>query len=303
MYLKILLQNKYIYKIGSSAILIINLIKNILNIYDDNMYKLMEANMKLQVLVSCMHQQDYSLLEKMNIQTDAIIINQCDINKFEDIKYRNNLVKFISLNERGVGKSRNNALLRADSDICLFADEDVSYVDGYEDIIIKAFKKNPDADIILFNLESTNKQRPIYQITKEKRVRKYNFLKYGTVRIAAKVSSLRKANVHFSLLFGGGTKYGSGEDSQFLKDCISRGLKIYASPKKIGYVSQDSSCWFEGYNEKYFHDKGALYYCISNKYSKLLCLQFLLRKRKKVCENIDIIRAYKLMVSGIKDFK
>ena len=76
-------------------------------------------------------------------------------------------------------------------------------------------------------------------------------------------------------------------------------MKIYASPKKIGYVSQDSSCWFEGYNEKYFHDKGALYYCISNKYSKLLCLQFLLRKRKKVCENIDIIRAYKLMVSGI----
>ena len=55
MYLKILLQNKSIYKIGSSAILIINLIKNILNIYDDNMYKLMEANMKLQVLVSCMH--------------------------------------------------------------------------------------------------------------------------------------------------------------------------------------------------------------------------------------------------------
>ena len=67
--------------------------------------------MKLQVLVSCMHQQDYSLLEKMNIQTDAIIINQCDINKFEDIKYRNNLVKFISLNERGVGKSRNNLFI------------------------------------------------------------------------------------------------------------------------------------------------------------------------------------------------
>lgn len=43
----------------------------------------MEANMKLQVLVSCMHQQDYSLLEKM-YQTDAIIINQCDINKFEE---------------------------------------------------------------------------------------------------------------------------------------------------------------------------------------------------------------------------
>lgn len=27
------------------------------------------------------------------------------------------------------------------------------------------------------------------------------------------------------------------------------------------------------------------------------------KKKKKVCENIDIIRAYKLMVNGIKDFK
>lgn len=259
--------------------------------------------MKLQVLVSSMYQNDYSLLDKMNIQTDAIIINQCDRNQFEDIKYKNNLVKFISLNERGVGRSRNNALLRADSDICLFADEDVSYVDGYEDIIIDAFKKYPDADIIVFNLESTNKQRPIYQITKEHRIRKYNFLKYGTVRIAAKVSSLRKANVHFSLLFGGGTKYGSGEDSLFLKDCITRGLKMYAVPQKIGYVSQDDSCWFRGYNEKYFHDKGALYYCISNRYSKLLCLQFLIRKRKKLCKDIDVMTAYKLMLNGIEDFK
>lgn len=34
--------------------------------------------MDLQVLVSTMHQKDYSIIEKMNINSDAIIINQCD---------------------------------------------------------------------------------------------------------------------------------------------------------------------------------------------------------------------------------
>ena len=35
------------------------------------------------------------------------------------------------LNERGIGLSRNTALMRATADIILFADEDVTYKDGY----------------------------------------------------------------------------------------------------------------------------------------------------------------------------
>ena len=259
--------------------------------------------MKLQVLVSSMHQKDYSILDKMNIQSDAIVINQCNETKFENIKYKDNEIKFLSFNERGIGRSRNNALMRAEAEICLFADEDVRYVDGYNDIIIKAFEENPAADIILFNVPSTNQNRPTYMIKNKSKVKWYNCLRYGAVKIAARTESLKAANVYFSLLFGGGAKYGSGEDSLYIAESIKKGLKIYTNPQIIGYVSQEDSYWFEGYNEKYFHDKGVLYYCISNKYSKLLCLQFLLRKRKKVCENIDIIRAYKLMVNGIKDFK
>ncbi len=53
--------------------------------------------MKLQVLVATMHQKDYSLLDKMNIQSEAIVINQCDENSFEDIEYKGKNVRFISL--------------------------------------------------------------------------------------------------------------------------------------------------------------------------------------------------------------
>ena len=45
----------------------------------------------------------------------------------------------------------------------------------------------------------------------------------------------------------------------FLQDCIRAGLKIYRSPIKVADVKQESSSWFEGYTEKYYVDKGALF--------------------------------------------
>ena len=88
--------------------------------------------MHVQVLASVMNQSDHNILERMNIQTDAIIINQCDQTQFEELEYQNRRIRFLSFAERGVGLSRNNALLRSDGDILLFADDDVVYEDGYE---------------------------------------------------------------------------------------------------------------------------------------------------------------------------
>ena len=68
--------------------------------------------MKLQVLVATMHQKDYSLLDKMNIQTDAIVINQCDEYRFEEFEYKGKKIKWYSMKERGIGLSRNTALMR-----------------------------------------------------------------------------------------------------------------------------------------------------------------------------------------------
>lgn len=69
--------------------------------------------MKLQVLVSTMHQTDHSLLEKMNIQSDAIVINQCGHDCIERFTFPGHDILWMSMNERGVGLSRNNALMRA----------------------------------------------------------------------------------------------------------------------------------------------------------------------------------------------
>jgi hypothetical protein len=75
--------------------------------------------MDIEVLVSTMHRSDTDLIKKMNLQTDAIIINQTDKVDYEEISHNNKKVRFFSFNERGVGLSRNSALMRSVGDICV----------------------------------------------------------------------------------------------------------------------------------------------------------------------------------------
>lgn len=252
--------------------------------------------MNLTVLVACMNQKDHSLLKKMNISTNAIIVNQCNENKIEEFKYNNNDIKYISLNERGVGLSRNTSMMRAKSDIIVFADEDEIFENDYENIILNEFKKNKKADLIIFNVESINDNRPQYNIKKIGRVRLYNCLKYGAVRVAAKTKSIHEKNISFSLLFGGGAKYSNGEDSLFISDCIKSGLKVYCSNALIGKVKQNSSTWFKGYTKKYFVDRGILYRKIFGVLFVPVSIRFLFKIRNSFENEITFKTALKYML-------
>ena len=253
--------------------------------------------MKIQVLVASMHQTDHSLLEKMNIQTDAIIANQCDRNEVEDFEWNGHKVKYLSFAERGVGLNRNNALMRADGDICLFADDDMVYVDGYADIIGRAFEENPRADVIVFNLIEKNSSRK--QIQKTSRVGYLNYLRYGTARVAFRLGAVKSQGIYFNQCFGGGTEHSHGEDNLFLNACLNKGLKIYAVPQSIATLTDERpSSWDTGYGEKYLKDQGILYKTISRRNFRLLCLQDAVRRHRKY--KMGIFKAYSTMIKGTK---
>lgn len=249
--------------------------------------------MKVQVLVAAMNQKDHKLLEKMNIQSDVIVGNQCDYNSVECFKYGEYDAMYLNFNERGVGLNRNNALMRASADICLFADDDMVYMDGYDLLVAKAFEDHPDADLIVFNLIEKKPTR--YIITKEHRVRYHNYLRYGTARVAIRLSSVRNNGVYFNQCFGGGTAHAHGEDNIFLTDCLKCGLKIYAVPVAIAELTEERlSTWNSGYDEKYLQDQGDLYQAISKRYWKLLCFQDAIRHSKKYYK-MSWIKAYRIM--------
>ena len=234
--------------------------------------------MKLQVLVSTMHQTDHSLLEKMNIQSDAIVVNQCDRDCIERFTFRGHDVLWMSMNERGVGLSRNNALMRASGDILLFADDDVVYTDGYAD-------------------ESQNPDRPEAIVENKYKLHWYNSLKFGAFRIAIRKDAIRKANVFYSLLFGGGARYQSGEDNLFIIQCLKKGIKGLASNVIIGTVQQEESTWFKGFDEKYFFDKGVLMKQCFGPWAKIL-LVALLAKNGRQTQKMGLKKALECAFKG-----
>lgn len=237
--------------------------------------------MKIQVLASVMNQQGDSIIKKMKLASDAIIINQCGVFSEKKIKSVYGTIIWINTAERGAALSRNTALQRSNADVAVFADDDIIYRDDYVKIIEEEFECHPEADIILFNVPSLNPDRPNPQISSWGRVRLWNGLKYGTFNIAFRVNRVRKKCISFNQYFGGGAQFGSGEDTLFIVESLKKGLKIYKSPKIIAVGKQESSTWFSGFNEKYFLDKGALFEAICGRCSFFLYLQYLFRHNEE----------------------
>lgn len=211
--------------------------------------------MKLEVLLSCMN-EDFSIVERSNIKTDVLIVNQCNINGYQEKIENNKKYRMIQTTKRGLSRSRNELLNNMNGDIGILCDDDVTYYDDYEKTILSAFKQLKDADIIIFDTDMINYNGPLRQkIIKIKKAPKNK--NYGSVRIAFKKESFYKNNLWFNLNFGAGSKYSLGEESLLLRDANKKKMKIYEYPAVIAKVDYSTSSWFTGYNEKYFYDKGA----------------------------------------------
>lgn len=256
--------------------------------------------MRLQLLVAAVNQSADQLPQQMNIGSDAIIVNQTDHYAYQEFDFRGHQIRFFSMAERGVGLSRNHSLLRADAEISLFADEDIAYADGYEKLVLEAFETYQQADMLLFNVQAAP-GRETYHIGEFGRVRSYNCGRYPTYSFAVRTKEVHKRNITFSLLFGGGAKYSNGEDSLFVQECIKKGMKVYKVPVSIGQEIERPSTWFKGYNEKFFFDRGVLYWHLYGKLRHVMALRFLLAHKGEMCQDIPVKKAYQLMKEGMKE--
>lgn len=237
--------------------------------------------MTLQVLVAALEQTDHTLPQKMNLQCAALIGNQCSRNAVEEFDYRGHPIRYYSFAERGVGLNRNTTLMRASADIVLFADEDVVYDDGYADTVLRAYAAHPKADVILFNMKVANAGgQPRDVVTRNRRVGRRGVGRFGAVCISARTRSLKRANVTFHRMFGGGAEFGCGEDTIFLQDCVRRGLQVRTCAQTLGTAVSGTSTWFEGYTDRYFFDKGVLFYYLYPRLASLLAVRHAVRHRR-----------------------
>lgn len=251
--------------------------------------------MKIEILLSCMNQSGIDILKNKNICTDVLIVNQCDENKYEEFTFNNHLVRMISTTNRGLSCSRNELLNNARGEICLLTDDDVFFVENYQEIILDAFNTVPDADIIVFNIVSKgDTNRKIKMIKKNAKSKNYKY--YGSVRIAFKRKSFQKVNLWFNPLFGSGELFSAGEDSLLLREARKKKLKIYENCNIIAKVSFEQSSWFKGFDDRYFYNIGA-WLKASYPYFFIIYKWYYVLRFKNKC-NIGFFKRLRLIKSG-----
>ena len=108
--------------------------------------------MEIQILVATMFQTDYSLLDKINVQSDAVVVNQCDLDNINSFRYKNYNILWVNTTERGLSRSRNMALQNSTADVCVICDDDEHLSDGYPHMILSAYTNLKNADFIVFNI-------------------------------------------------------------------------------------------------------------------------------------------------------
>jgi glycosyltransferase involved in cell wall biosynthesis len=256
--------------------------------------------MKLEVLVSCMHQKDDALVARSNITGNVLVINQCDTEDYKEYPTKKGIAKIYSTCERGLTKSRNMAIEKSDADICMLCDDDEVFCDDYAQKIICAYKNFPQADVIIFKMVN----RPCSLGNAPKRIKFPKTMKVSSWQISFKKESLIKTGVRFDPLLGAGTGNGAEEELKFLLDCQKAGLKIYFVPQEIASVGQTQSTWFSGFNEQFFINRGATTrYILGFFPACLYAIYYIIKKHGEYGRQISLFKATKAIFRGIIENK
>ena len=260
--------------------------------------------MKIEIVCPMMHQTDFSNVLKMNLQTDAVVANQADSNSKSELNENGHRYLMITTNTRGASLNRNIGINNATADIIIFSDDDQTFVDGYEQMVLDAFEKYPQADGIKFYCQSTNPKRPLsYQNPGSwKKAVRMDLTSAGVHGFAIKRSFLEKNNIRFNEEIGPGKEIYCGEDTEFIVDLFRHNANIYLSPELISYVGQSDSTWFKGFSEQYFISVGYVYATIYGNMAFLAALRRCIVMKKKT-KDYSCLKMYQMILKGIKKKK
>ena len=256
---------------------------------------------KVCVLLSCMHQNDRSIVETSNIQTDCVVINQCDINKVEEYDFINKKgeschVKFVSTIERGLSKSRNMAIVNSTGDICLICDDDEVLEDDYELTILKGYQET-QANVVIFTVRRNDGYRQ-FSLSESRKMSLREIFKTSSQQLTFR----NNPHIRFDEKMGSGTGNGGGEEIKFLMDMKRFGNEIFYYPALIASVNPGESQWFYGCDEKFLRDKGwAIRRTVGAVLGMMYNIYFSISHRKEFMPHISLAGAFREMCIGWRE--
>ncbi|AOV97389.1 hypothetical protein A9798_10770 [Edwardsiella hoshinae] len=253
----------------------------------------------IEILMATMNRNSISDIDwkYKNTKLPVLLINQSHFTSESQIDN----VRMISCLERGSSNSRNKALEYSSGEICLIADDDVAYVDDLENIISDAFKKNPSADIITFQIKTPDgsKFNDGY-LCKKKWHSWRTILKCASIEIAFRRNSIMSNNLKFDTRFGLGSKYKVHDEIIFLKDALDLGLKILYIPIPIVIHPKESSG--TDFTPELIVSKGAAFIRLFGIKGFLFDVFFAIKKHQVYMSQCNFLVFLKKIISGSLKF-
>lgn len=255
----------------------------------------------VEVWISCMHQQDMGIAERTGCHAPVLIINQTD----HDGMQEENGIRMLSSAKRGLSVSRNTAIEHAKGEIGLLCDDDEQLFPFYDQTILDAYERFPEADLICFGIAN----QPSRLAHKTQKLNRLTVLRIASWQITMKVSAVRGAGVRFDERMGAGTGNGAGEEVKFLRDCIAAGLAVYYVPEEIGTVAnsyyetgQSQGTWFTGFDETFFYNRGMVNrYMLGLPMAAAYAVYYTIVKRNMYQDQISMKDALKYTLKGIRE--
>ena len=237
------------------------------------------------------------LCERMNINSNAIIANQCGKESKSTLMFRGHTILVFCSKEVGVSKNRNLLLKNAFGRYGIFMDDDGIMSNDYSDIVAKEFAAT-QCSWIKFNVKIIESaKRETNTLCTKRGVASYGMVsQYGMPGFAFTIEKKNK-NYSFSEEVGIPNYVFHGEDSLFIHYLFKK-EKIFCSDEIIASIIQGESSWFSNYNDQYYITQGYLYKKMHSIFAPLYVARMYYKKRKLF--NKSFLYIYKRAKIGFK---
>lgn len=210
----------------------------------------------VEILVATMHRDSLDFLRNMFPEGsfadyNILIVNQTEPDRQLVSVYPN--VRVINSTERGLSNSRNLALQHAIGNLCVIADDDVVFEQGFTQKIVDAYNERPDAALMVFRAADGNSRLyKNYPQAKHHPMSQLQRLSVMSIEMVVNLPVVKQSDVWFDSRFGLGSAFTMGEEAIFVNGLYKKGLTILAEPQLIVRHPAEDTHKKVSVNEKYY---------------------------------------------------
>lgn len=185
--------------------------------------------MKISMIMGTLNRKELmeravdSILSQSHTDFEIIIVDQSDETN-EDIALKDNRIKYIHINERGLSLARNIGIKMASGDIIGLMDDDAVYEQNVLEIVSKIFRKDNKIGFVsgqIINIENMGKEQ---DMVPSKVLNQVNFFRFClSAALFIKKDTIR--DLCFDEDLGIGRYLGSAEESDMVLQIMYKKMK------------------------------------------------------------------------------